>query len=108
MAIVSRTLDTLRRHFASLTWDPFVKLSRSTVLALLKRIEFGQLVIRENDGTVTICGAPSVRDGSPCTEMRILKEAFWLRVVLFADMVGDLILTVVAVSVRRLCDQRED
>ena len=90
MAIVSRTFDSLRSYLGSFTWDPFVKLSRSTVLALLSRIDVGQLVVRDTDGTVTICGNPGIKDGSPRTELRILKEAFWVRVMLFADMVGRL------------------
>lgn len=92
MAIVSRSFDSLRSYLGSVTWAPFVKLSRSTVLGLLSRVEVGQLVIRDSDGTVEICGQPSIEDGSPHTELRVSKEAFWVRVMLFADMVGDLIL----------------
>lgn len=86
--IVSRTFDSLRSYVTSFTWDPFVKLSRSTVLGLLSRIVVGQLVVRDSDGSVTICGNPGIKDGSPRTELRVLKEAFWVRVMLFADMVG--------------------
>ena len=92
MAIVSRSFDSLRSYLGSVTYGPFVKLSRSTVLGLLSRVEVGQLVIRDSDGTVKICGQPSIEDGSPHTELRVSKEAFWVRVMLFADMVGDLIL----------------
>ena len=88
MAIVSRTFDSLRSYLGSFTWGPFVKLSRATVLGLLSRIEVGQLVVRDCDGTVTICGKPGIKDGSPRTELRVAKEAFWVRVMLFADMVG--------------------
>ena len=105
MAIVSRTFDSLRSYLGSVTWGPCVKLSRSTVLGLLSRIEVGQLVIRDSDGTLTICGQPGVKDASPRTELRVSKEAFWVRVMLFADMVGDLTLTALAGLVRRLRDQ---
>ncbi len=91
MAIVSRTFDSLRCYLGSLTWAPFVRLSRSTVLGLLRQIEIGQLVVRDSDGTVTICGNPVEKDASPQAELRVLKEAFWIRVMLFADMVGNLI-----------------
>lgn len=104
MAIVYRTFDSLRSYVGAFTWGPFVKLSRSTVLGLLSRIEVGQLVVKDSDGTVTICGQPGIKDGSPRTELRISKEAFWVRVMLFADMVGDLILTLPADLVRRLHD----
>lgn len=62
--------------------------SRSAVLALLQRIEIGQLVITDSDGTVTICGKKDSEFGAPRTELNVLKEAFWVRVLLFADMVG--------------------
>ena len=91
MAIVARTFDSLRSYLGSFTWGPVVTLSRSTVLGLLSRIEVGQLVIRDGDGTVMICGQPGIKDASPRTELRVSKEAFWVRVMLFADMVGVLI-----------------
>ena len=75
----------------SFTWGPFVSLSRATILGLLSRIEVGQLVVTDNDGTVTVCGNPNIKDGSPRTELKILREAFWVRVMLFADMVGRLL-----------------
>lgn len=104
MAIVSRTFDSLRSYLGSFTWGPLVKLSRSTVLGLLSRIEVGQLVIRDGDGTVKICGQLGIKDASPRTELRVSKEAFWVRVMLFADMVGDLIFTKPAGLMRRLRD----
>ena len=90
MAIVSRSLDSLRSYLGSFTWGPFVKLSRSAVLGLLGRIEIGQLVVKDCDGTGTICGGAGENNGSPQTELKVLKEAFWVRVMLFADMVGSL------------------
>ena len=45
---------------------------------------------------MTICGQPGTKDASPHTELKVLKETFWVRVMLFADMVGDLILTMPA------------
>ena len=76
-------------------------------MGLLSRIDLGQLVVRDNDGDVTICGQSSVEDAYPRTELRVLKETFWVRVMLFADMVGDPIITMAAVLVRRLRDQCE-
>ena len=107
MALVSRTFDSFRSYLASFTWGPFIKLSRSTVLGLLSRIEIGQLVVRDSDGAVTICGQPGIKGASPRTELRVLKEAFWMRVMLFADMVSDLIFTTAAALVRRLRDRCE-
>ena len=90
MAIVSRTLDSLRSYVGSFTWGPFVTISRSTVLGLLGRIQVGYLVVEDCDGTTTICGQLGAKDGSPHTELKVLKEAFWVRVMLFADMVSQL------------------
>ena len=87
MAIVSRSLDSLRQYVGSFTWAPFVQLSRSTVLGLLQRIELGQLVVTDYDGSVTICGHTNGRDEVPRTQLKVLKETFWVRVLLFADMV---------------------
>lgn len=89
MAILTRSFDSLRSYVGSFTWGPFVRLSRSAVLALLERIEIGQLVVRDSDGTLTICGSPGIKDGSPRTELKVLKETFWVRVMLFADMVSE-------------------
>ena len=57
------------------------------MLALLGRIQVGQLVVEDCDGTTTICGQLGKKDGSPHTKLKVLKEAFWVRVMLFADMV---------------------
>lgn len=48
-------------------------------------------MVTDCDGTVTLCGSPSIKDGSPRTELKIMKEGFWVRALLFADMVGELI-----------------
>ncbi len=88
MAVLTRPFDSLRTYLGSFTWGPFVNLSRTTVLGLLSRIHVGQLVVTDSDGVVTVCGSPGIKDGSPRTELKVLKEAFWVRVLLFADMVG--------------------
>lgn len=88
MALLTRSIDSVRSYLGSLTWGPIVKSSRSAVLALFQRIEIGQLVITDSDGTVTVCGQSHSQDGAPRTELNVLKEAFWVRVLLFADMVG--------------------
>lgn len=75
--------DRLRSLSGSVTWKPLVNLSRSTVLSLLQGIGIGQLTIYESDGTKTICGSSTV----PATELHVLKEVFWLRLALYADMV---------------------
>ncbi len=92
MAILTRSLGSLRTYMGSFTWGPLVQFSRSTVLGALNRIEVGLLIVTDSDGTVTVCGHPGIKDGSPRTELKVLKEAFWVRAMLFADMVGELVL----------------
>lgn len=87
MTILARSVDSVRGYLGSCTWGPFVNLSRSAVLSLFQKIEAGQLVITDTDGTVTVCGRAGVKDGAPRTELLVSKEAFWVRVLLFADMV---------------------
>lgn len=88
MAILSYPLETFRPYAGSFTWQPFVRFSRSTVLSLLTRIDVGQILVTDSDGTRTVCGAPQPKDGTPRTELWVLKESFWVRVLLFADMVS--------------------
>jgi len=87
MAILTSSFDSLRTYAGSLTWSPLVRFSRGTVLGLLRRIVVGQIVVTDSDGAVTVCGARKVKDGTPSTELRVLKETFWVRALLFADMV---------------------
>ncbi|KAL9108139.1 MAG: hypothetical protein Q9187_008339, partial [Circinaria calcarea] len=84
---INGTLDVIRAHVGSVTWGPLVTLSRSVVLSLLKRVELGQIVVTDSNGAVTVCGSRQPKDGTPSTELRILKEACWVRLLLFADMI---------------------
>ena len=86
MATVSRSLHSLRTYVGSLTWPPLVSLSRGFVLSLLRRIEVGTIVVTDCDGAKIVCGAHQPND-RPKTELRVLKETFWVRMLLFADMV---------------------
>ena len=87
-AAVTGTFDLLRNYAGSFTWAPVVDFSRTRVKALLQRIKVGQLVIIDRDGGFTVCGAAKPKNGSPRTQLRVLNEAFWVRLLLFADMVG--------------------
>lgn len=88
MAVVSRTLDSCRSYIGSFTWGPFVNVSKVAVLGLLRKIEIGQLSITDTDGAVIVCGTSGGKGRSPQTNLVVLKDAFWVRVMLFADMVG--------------------
>lgn len=87
--LVTSALDTLRSYAGSLAWGPLVRLSRSSVLALLQSIEVGQLNIVEKDGSEIVCGNGALsRSEVPVARLKVLKEVFWLRLALFADMVS--------------------
>ncbi|KAL6719135.1 hypothetical protein ACLMJK_003372 [Lecanora helva] len=86
MTVITKSLNSLSTTVGSFTWGPFVKLSRNIVLSLLGRIETGNLIIVDSDRTVIKCGSSDGKDGSPHAELMILKETFWVRALLFADM----------------------
>ncbi|KAL8840718.1 MAG: hypothetical protein Q9170_001236 [Blastenia crenularia] len=86
MAIVTRSFDAARSYLGSFTWSPLVRLSRAAVLSLLGRVEIGHIIIIDSDGSEIICGERWPKEGVPSTELRVLKDAFWVRLLLFADM----------------------
>jgi len=78
-------LDGLRRYAGSLSWSPLLSFSRSTILSVLRNIEQGELTIVDTNGETTFCG--KAIEGRPATSLKIHKETFWVRMLLFADMV---------------------
>ncbi len=87
MAALSRSFASVRASVGLITWAPLVRFSRSAVLSILGRIEVGRLVIIDNDGTVTHCGEPHGICKGPEAELRVVKDSFWVRTLLCADMV---------------------
>lgn len=87
MAAIPRMFGSLRNSMGLITWGPLVRFSRSTVLAVLSRIEVGQIIVVDSDGTTTHCGGPSESSEGPKAELRVVKDYFWVRALLFADMV---------------------
>ena len=89
--LVTFALDSVRSFAGSVAWAPLVQFSKSSILNLFKEIEVGQLTIKEKDGSTTVCGKPATdNEDWPVTSLNILREAFWLRLALFADMVSGL------------------
>lgn len=96
-------LDGLISQASAYTWNPLVNVSRRAVLGLLSRITIGQLVVTDTTTNVTtVCGAlePRIEDGldlkkptknieDPRAELRVQRDIFWVRMLLFADMVRD-------------------
>ena len=77
----------LRNYAGGLAQGTFLQLSRSACLSLLCKMKLGQLEILDCDGTRAICGRESPVKGEPQVTIRIHKEMFWIRLLLFADMV---------------------
>ena len=87
--LVTAALGVVRHYTGSVAWASAVRASRVAVLSILQRLEVGQLLVKERDGTETRCGAEKGAGGDrwPQTELKIWTEAFWLRMAVFADMV---------------------
>ncbi|TLD37784.1 cyclopropane-fatty-acyl-phospholipid synthase [Venturia nashicola] len=90
--VVSR-FHALRTYTGSLAWIPLVQFSRNTCLSLLSRIQIGRLEIIDVDGeTYTLGGneIPEAKGGNilttPQVILRVHKDTFWVRLLLFADM----------------------
>lgn len=89
MAVITPFLahfQFLRGYVGSLAWMPLVQLSRSAILSLLTRIEAGKLELQDADGHLIECGSDEEGGGLPRTSLRVHKDTFWVRLLLFADM----------------------
>ena len=88
--VVTAALDRLRSYTGGFAWQPLIETSRAAVLNLLQRIEVGRLLIKEDDNKQFVFGEQAAAQEvlGPCSEWRVRREVFWLRLALFADMVG--------------------
>jgi len=87
IAPIKAQFDSARDYAASLAYGPLVQLARAACLNLFKRIEIGSLEITDTDDTVIQCGRPGKEGVAPHTTLRVQKDTFWVRLLLFADMV---------------------
>lgn len=86
-SLVTSALDRVRSYAGAVAWGPLVQTSRQLVLSLLSQIEHGRLTVIEKDGTSTICGDAEAETVQPAAQLRVVRDSFWLRLALFADMV---------------------
>lgn len=89
MAIITplaSRFNALRSYASNAAWAPLVTLSRSAVVSVLTRMRRGRLEVVDTDGKETICGSTENRAGLPQTVLRVHNDAFWVRMMLFADM----------------------
>ncbi|KAI4726960.1 cyclopropane-fatty-acyl-phospholipid synthase [Aureobasidium sp. EXF-10728] len=90
----SGPLQALSGYVASYGWGPLLSVSRSTVLSLLSRIQVGHLSVADVDGKVSAYGHNKAANGEseksvyslPNVELTVHKDVFWVRMLLFADM----------------------
>lgn len=86
--LITARLDSAKRLAGSVAWGPFVQLSRSAILSVFRNVELGQLRISDTDGEEMMYGQQEGKFGGPRAHLIIHKETFWVRMLLFADMVG--------------------
>ena len=103
-APLSRGTELLRGALGGLTWGPAMAIAKPAILSVFSQIEVGTLLlVDEPAGTRRLYGqtlggadkldqlplaANPVRKATsvPRVEIVIKKEAFWMRLFLFADM----------------------
>lgn len=96
---IANGADFVRGAVGSVTWGPVLTVSKAAVTSLLRRIETGTLVINDATGEQTVYGERLAKEFSKHTnsvngtmmkskkvELTVKKEAFWIRLFLFADM----------------------
>ena len=88
MDILQLNLQRLSRYTGSIAWGPVVAFSRTAILSYLAKIRLGQLKISEHGGHQTVCGGTGQDGTGPIVGLSVYKETFWVRTLLFADMVG--------------------
>ncbi|KAI0134947.1 cyclopropane-fatty-acyl-phospholipid synthase [Daldinia grandis] len=99
---LTRGADLVRRILGSLTWGPALAVAKPAVLSIFSKLETGTLLlVDEPAGTRMVYGqrlsskgpkpvnaGTSLRkpDTIPWVEIRVKNDAFWMRLLLFADM----------------------
>lgn len=84
---ISSLVDRVRTYAGAVAWDPIIKSCRRSILSLLSEIKIGRLTVVESDGTETVCGQAG-EHVEPLARLQVVRDAFWLRLALFADMVS--------------------
>ncbi|OTA97405.1 hypothetical protein M434DRAFT_26708 [Hypoxylon sp. CO27-5] len=99
---LTRSADLVRGTLGSLTWGPALAIAKPAVLSVFSKIEVGTLLlVDEPAGTRLVYGQRFTSKGSeptnggysvrkadiiPRVEVRVKDDAFWMRLLLFADM----------------------
>lgn len=88
LGVLTSPATTMLNGVASYAWDPLVSLCKSGTLAQLKGIKIGSLAVHQDgvDKPATFFGHKS--PDRPFASLTVHDEKFWVRLALFADMVG--------------------
>lgn len=93
--VIVRSATAIATYAGSFAWPPLLSLSRTAILSLLRNVQVGSLQVTDTDGSITICGSPRLATDNdseksvytiPHTELKVLSDMFWVRLLLFADM----------------------
>jgi cyclopropane-fatty-acyl-phospholipid synthase len=97
--LLSQSLDGLRSNLGSLTWNPTLRVAKSSILSILSQIQIGTLLlVDESDQTNYVFGQKDVKaletiarsrnriDNVPLAKIVVKHAEFWMRLFLFADM----------------------
>lgn len=88
MSFIYQTAQGIRTQLGSLSWGPAVSFSRSTILGLFQYVQAGQVKVTFVDGESEVYGQETPEPGMPTAELKVVKDTFWVRMLLFADMVS--------------------
>lgn len=86
-SIVGRVAP-LFQYAGSKAWGPLLSFSRSAILSVLQNITDGRLNVVDVDGKETLCGTQSSDPDALEASIVVHKDLFWVRLLLFADMVS--------------------
>lgn len=95
LSLADRAIGGTRDVVVGQSWGPLVKLARTIIISLMEKITRGQLRVYTQDGIYTF-GQPSVDvndplpgddgDGTLKAEIRVVNDAFWVRMLILSDL----------------------
>ena len=100
---LSRGTEIARETLGSLTWRPALSVAKPAIISVLSQIEIGTLLLTDEPagkrhvfgqklGSAKVEDLLSATNGvrkattTPRVELVVKKDAFWMRLFLFADM----------------------
>lgn len=86
--LLSSQFVALRGAAGAAAWTPLAQSSRSVCLSVLSKIQLGTLEIDDADGTTHVIGQKQRDEKYLGAKITVHKDTFWVRLALFADMVG--------------------